>query len=279
MFADYLDETNPKPNSEANVKKSIRFTLLSVLLLAAYLLSACAGVASQGSSPSKGSKVQAEVAFTGTVEAIDGNQWIVNGQVVTVDSKTALGPNVKVGDLVKVEGSLGQGGALVAARIETSGSDDVISTPDVSSTPSPDASGTPDASSTPDPLVSSTPSALDDGGNEVFGTVEAIGADSVTINDQMYQLSVLTEFKDVLAIGDLVKVHLVFNADGTVTVREIEKSTGLGVDDHSGSDDGTNHDANDDHRQDGSGHDSSDDHHGGDSGDDHGDDYGGSSGG
>lgn len=72
---------------------------------------------------------------------------------------------------------------------------------------------------------------LDDD-SEIFGLVEAITDDSVTIGGVTYLLANFTEFKDIISVGDQVKIHVIVNSDGTLTIREIERSSG-GDDDNS----------------------------------------------
>lgn len=264
-----------------------RFKMLSFFLVAAYLLAACGGTLPGSAISAKGPKVEADVvAFTGIVNAINGTEWTVNGQNFILGPQASLDPNIVVGDEVRVEANVSADGAVIAMKVESSKNDDILLTPsvDASSTPepvstaSPVASASPEASSTPDP---SSNQAAGVNENEVFGTVQALTANTVTINGVAYSLANFTEFKDTISVGDQVKLHVMVNADGTFTVREIEKSLGFAddnslSDDHSnsnGSDDGPNHDLNDDHSNlssiDGS-HSGSDDH-GNDSGsDDHG---------
>ena len=253
-----------------------RFKLFSFVLVVAYLLSACGGVAlqSEAAAPAPGPKVGANiVAFTGTVEDISGSQWTVGGQPFTLDAQALLDPNIAVGDEVKVEANVLEDGAVVAMKVESTKADDIVSTPSAdsvaSSTPDPVATSSPDAGSTPD--ASSSPDApTPQAGvneNEVFGTVEALTATTITVNGVTYNLTNSTEFKDALAVGDTIKLHVTFNADGTVTVREVEKSD-ASFDDNGASgnsDDGPTHDANDDHGNDDDSDDSNDDH-GGNSG-------------
>jgi Domain of unknown function (DUF5666) len=264
-----------KFSSEASMKTINRFKVLSFFLIAAYLLAACGGTLPSSAVPAKGPKVEASiVAFTGIVEAINGTQWTVSGQTLTLDPQVSLDPNIQVGDSVKVEGNVSADGSVIALKVESPVRDDAVSALSVDASSTPDPVGTPsaDVSSTSDPA--STPAA----GNaqyEIFGAVEAITTDTITINGVTYNLTQgLTEIKDILAVGDQVKLHVILNADGTFTVREIEKSATTTVDDHSsnsnGSDDGANHDVNDDNSNssnsngsdDGSNHDSNDDHGG-----------------
>jgi hypothetical protein len=189
-------------------------------------------------------------------------------------------PNIAVGDQVKVEANVSADGSVVALRVESTAADDpaaAVSMPtveaDSNSTPDPAATSSPDTnvSNSSDP---SSTQAAPASQNEIFGTIEAITADTITVNGVTYNLAQgFTEIKDSLAVGNQVKVHVILNADGTFTIREIEKSVGTSVDDNSsnlnGSDDGANPPINDDNSNssgngsdDGPNHDSNDDHGG-----------------
>ncbi|HLO29127.1 MAG TPA: DUF5666 domain-containing protein [Anaerolineales bacterium] len=218
-----------------------RFKVLSFFLVFAYLLAACGGTLSQASTTAKGPKVQANVvAFTGIVEAMNGTEWTIGGQKMTLDPQAALDPNIAVGDEVKVKASVIPGGAVVALKIESSASSPGASAiSGLSGAPSPDVSNASDAAA-PQVAVANE--------NVVSGMVEAIQGDTITVSGVTYNLAAFTEFKDALTVGDQVKIHVTVNADGTFTVREIEKSA-ASFDSHtnlSSSNDGMNHDANDD---------------------------------
>lgn len=241
------------------MKSLSRFRMFSLFLVMAYLLAACGGTLPQAATSAKGPKAEANtiVSFTGVVESVNGTEWTISGQEVTLDPQASLDPNIRVGDDVKVEAGIATNGTVVALKIESSKNDDTVSTPSADSTS--------DGSE-------SRPQSSDINGNEVFGAVEALTADTITVNGVTYDLTNSTEIKDMLAVGDQVKLHVTINADGTVAVREIEKSV-ASLDNNSnpgGSDDGPNHDANDNHSKgngsdDGPNHDSNDDH-GGNSG-------------
>lgn len=250
-----------------------RFKVLSFFLVAAYLLAACGGTLPTGPASAQGLKVKPNiVAFTGIVEAMDGAEWTVGGQKITLDPQVSLDPNIALGDQVKVEANVLADGAVVALKVESSGQDDSVSTP------SADASSTLEQADTSSPAASTpfAPQAANVNENEVFGTVQALTANTITVNGVTYALTNSTEFKDALSVGDQVKLHVSLNADGTLTVREAELSAGV-FDDNtnaSGSDDGLNHDANDDNSNNNSNDDSDDD-----DSNDNGDDHGGSGGG
>jgi len=120
------------------------------------------------------------------------------------------------------------------------------------------------ASSTPIvPVTGATPQS----GNEVeiFGVVESMTETAITINGVTYNIVAdLTEFNDVISVGDQVKIHVILNADGTFTIREIELSLG---DDNGNNNDNTNVNSNDDNGND-NGVNSNDDNNNANSNDD-----------
>ncbi len=255
-----------------------RFTLVSLLLVGAYVLSACGGTLPQSSQTEVAPKVQAkEVVFTGILEAMNGNEWIVSGQKVTVDPAAALDPNITVGMIVKVEGQVSADGVVTALKIETSSVTDdnandanANTDDDNANVNSNDDNSNGDNSNDDNGSDDNSNSSADDE-TEVFGVVDAITADSITISGVTYFFAEFTEIKDAIAIGDTVKIHVIVNADGTFTIREIEKSDDLG--DDNGNDDNSNTgDGNDNSDDDNGNDDNSDDDNGNGDDDDNGND-------
>ncbi len=227
------------------MKKSTHYLAFLVLTLAAYVLSACGGALpaqpAAPSGPATGQKVQAApVAFLGVVEAMNGDQWVVSGQTVAVDPKMLQDPAIKVGDKVRVEGTVGQDGRLVATRIEPAAPAFSVSALDAT-TSTPDPMSTPDSTATPDPTTDI---------NEVIGVLEAISDTSITVNGQVYLLTPASEIKDLLAVGDLVKVHYQVAVDGSFVVVEVSLSDSMGNDNSNGNsnvnDQNSNGNTNDD---------------------------------
>lgn len=252
------------------------YAVMSLLMLGAYLLSACSGTIPQPADSVEIPNVQAnEVVFTGVVEAITASQWTISGQPVSVDVSTTVDPNIQVGDIVKVEASVGQDGVVVAAKVEASSANDDNANSNSSNDNASNANDN-TANSNDSQVDGNSNSANDNGNNsnvagEIVGVVQAITIDSITINGISYDLASFTEFNDVIAVGDQVKIHVIANADGTFTIREIEKSIGPGADNSNAnsndngnandSDDGANGNSNDDGNN---GNDNDDDDHGGD---------------
>ena len=145
------------------MKKSMRYVVLSVLMVAVYSLSACSGaIPSLATGRSGAPKVQADtVAFTGMVETMNGNQWVVGGKTVSVDA-SLVSSNIQVGDTIRVEGKAGLDGMIVATSVKPYSPNSATETSDPSATvePSetPGPSETAEPSDTPDPSQTVEPS-------------------------------------------------------------------------------------------------------------------------
>lgn len=243
------------------MQKSYRF-LLSALILGAFLLSACSGAVPQQDDSSGGSAgtQSSEVVFTGTVQSMGGAQWLISGQSVEVDGSTAVDSSIQVGDIVRVEANVSQDGIVLALKIESSRPDDDSNDNDANSNDdnanangdggnmNDNINGADDNSNANANTNANSNDGMDDD-SEIFGVVESITADSITIGGVTYTIASFTEFKDIISVGDQVKIHVIVNADGTLTIREIEKSTGGGDDNsningNSNDDDGPNGNSN-----------------------------------
>lgn len=245
------------------MQKSYRF-LLSALVLGAFLLSACSGaVPQQDDSPGGSAGTSSEVVFTGTVQSMGGAQWLISGQSVEVDSSTAVDSSIQVGDIVRVEANVSQEGAVLAMKIESSSpgddsnANDANSNDDNANTNGDDGNANENTNGVDDNSNANTNANSNDvmSGSEIFGLVESITADSITIGGVTYTIASFTEFKDIISLGDQVKIHVIVNADGTLTIREIEKSSGSDDDNsningNTNDDDGSNGNSNDDNSND-----------------------------
>ena len=277
------------------MKKINRSMFFSVLVVLAYVLSACSGapaVQSGDDQSSQSGQVQ-EVVFTGTVDSMGGGQWTVSGQAINVDGATSVDANIVVGDNVKVEARVSQDGSVTAVSIETSGADDTNANSNDDNQNDSNTNANDNTSNSNDNQADNSNSANsnDDNSNgngndnsstgsdqEVSGLVEAITTDSITINGVVYMLADFTEFKDLIAMGDQVKIHVIVNADGTFTIREIERTAGTGIggdnSNGNGSDDNSNVNSNSNGNDDNGNDDNSNDDNGNDdnSNDDNGND-------
>lgn len=107
------------------MKKQSQYLLILAVLFA-MMLSACGGTAATEAETSAGSNkpLPSLVQFTGVIDAIDGDQWTVNGQVITVDPAVVRDGTFKIGDTVKVEGEVQADGTLTVTRVELPSGDD-----------------------------------------------------------------------------------------------------------------------------------------------------------
>lgn len=243
--------------------KAIKY-LRAAIVLTGILLSACAPAAnSTAPTNGGGGKGLADVMVSGVIESINGDQWVVNGQTIQVDSSVLRDGSFTVGDRVKVEASMSDDGTVIAQRVETSSAADSVET--ATSAPD-DSSSSSNASATPQAPI------LDDKGNEALGTVEIMTDTSITMDGQTYTFAPGVEIKGDIVAGSTVKLHFTVNADGTSSVTEIELADATQVNDDKSIDYSSTHDVNDDHggtttsSDDGTNHDSNDDHGGSNSG-------------
>jgi len=116
---------------------------------------------------------------------------------------------------------------------------------------------------------------------EFNGVVDAITDTSIVIDGVEYNLADFTEIKDLVTVGDQVKIHVIVNADGTFTISEIELSSGDDDDDDNSNsnlnsndndDDSNDNSDDDDNSNDSNSNDDDDDDDDDDSGNDNDDD-------
>ena len=69
---------------------------------------------------------------------------------------------------------------------------------------------------------SSSSSTMDDDEIEIVGIVTGITTDTITVSDTVIAITPETEFKDEVAVGDMVKVEAFYADDGTLTARKVE---------------------------------------------------------
>jgi hypothetical protein len=267
---------------EEKMKQSIRVLML-VMALSVILLSACGGTASTP-SPAAAKVEAAEVAFTGVIESMNGTQWVVNGQTVTVDPAVVQNGPFKVGDTVKVEAKVAADGSVTVTRVETPGAPDNSNSANSNDANSNDANSNSansnDANSNDGNSNDGNSNGglvLDNNGSEAYGPVDAITTDTVTIGGQVFKIANGAEIKSQIQAGNFVKVHFILNADGTMSITQIETwdPSLVGTNDNSNSN--LNNNTNDDHGN--SNSNTNDDHgnsnSGGDSNSNGNDDHGG----
>ncbi len=123
---------------------------------------------------------------------------------------------------------------------------------------------------------------IDNSSTEAFGNVESITLTEVVIGGQAFSVANGAEFKNQIQAGDFVKVHFSLNADGTMSITEIEiwdpalvtndnsnSNTNTSLDDNGNASNSNDDNGNDSNSNDDNGNDSnSNDNKGGNSNDD-----------
>jgi hypothetical protein len=111
------------------------------------------------------------------------DQWTVNGIDVLLTDETEIKGEFRLGDMVKIEVEMDEGGSPIAFEID---------------------------------LVHDTDEF------EFFGIVEEITDELWVIGEHSVLITPFTEIKGPIVVGDMVKVHASFNAEGELVAREIE---------------------------------------------------------
>lgn len=130
-----------------------------------------------------------KVKFSGVVESIGGDSWIIGGYTVAVDSNTEIDDGIDVGDRVKVEARLLPDNSLMAIKIrlaELPGDSDKV---------------------------------------KFSGVVEAMG-DVWMIGGQAVSVDAHTKIKGAIEIGDVVKVKASRQPDGSLLADQIKLAHG-----------------------------------------------------
>jgi len=242
-------------------------SIIVLFVFASLILGACAGAAS--SAVGGGKPEASTTAYTGTIESITGSQWVVNGQVITVDATVVHDGPFNVGDVIKVEVVANADGTFTVTRVEVPTQEDLAQLPgsvddnsndasddiddDINDDHGGDVNGNDDSSNSSG--VSNGNGGNSDGSLETVGVLQEITASSITVDGVTYTLVTGAEVKGPIQVGDTVKIHFQPNPDGTFSVREVTPFDPNSA----GSDDNGNDDSSDDNGVDDNSNDATDD--------------------
>lgn len=179
--------------------KNSRNIFVAVLIVISILLSGCGAALPAGAEANAQSDGSTQVEFAGTIEAINGNQITVDGKTFEVTDASLLA-GFAVGDSVQFSATVGADGLVKLEGVEAF-----------------QASSSESNSSESEGSSSSSQS-----GPGFVGAVEAISGNQWTIGGQTFIVTNASEFSASLVVGDLVKVELIPNPDGTFTIREMK---------------------------------------------------------
>jgi hypothetical protein len=216
------------------LKKTYYFITIGILSLAMTFLAACNAALPAGAKASiSADGKSAQVEFTGTVNSIGANQWVVSGQKLMISPHSIVNGTIVVGNTVKVSATVTSDGAVTADKIEpVSGSSTIFALADSlatiapsetvnpSATTDPLVTVTPGPSITPGPTV--TPSSTKEDVEDFSGVVEMISTVSWQVSGKVFIVNGQTVIKGNILVGDKVEVHFLNNGDGSFTAIKIE---------------------------------------------------------
>ncbi len=181
------------------MKQLNRFWLIPALMGAALFLGACAGALPAGlklppelaTGAAQVKSSDPVIELTGSVEAMAANSWTVGGKVVSIGPATDIRGNFGLGDNVKVQAGIAEDGTLAAEEIDAA-----------------------------------EHSSEDQGKHlgqelEFKGTISAMAADSWTVDTKIVMITPDTKIQGTFIVGDMVKVHAFFDANGNLVARVI----------------------------------------------------------
>jgi hypothetical protein len=184
-----------------------------------------------------------EVEFTGSIESIQPNAWIVGGLAVQVEATTSIVGTPQINRLAEVKGATGPSG-LRASSITIESAGEIDSTPEAEGTTTPEVkastetpeptstleptetaapTGTPQPTRTPRPLVTSRPTATAEPVEVEFtGGVQAIDAATWNIDGTTIDVNANTEIRGSINVGQRVKVKAQRQGNGQLIATRIE---------------------------------------------------------
>jgi hypothetical protein len=145
--------------------------------------------------------------FTGVVESINSDNWVIAGKTFAVTSQTEIKGAIAIGDPVKVHVFTASDGTMTVSEIEL-------------------AAGAINSGNSGNGM------SADD--MKLTGILEQIGLDQYVIGGQVVLITPQTILDSNLVIGSMVKVELIVNPDGTLTAKEIETINGSKSDGNQG---------------------------------------------
>ncbi|HKZ84705.1 MAG TPA: DUF5666 domain-containing protein [Anaerolineae bacterium] len=187
---------------------------------------------------------EAEVEFSGVIESIQPNVWVVSGVPVAIDGRTGVEGDPQIGRRAQVRGRT-RNGLLVAASIVVEAGAEPAPEPTVEPTPEPSATPAPQNTPTPTPALRVThipapspspvatrhPTATPEPSEIRFqGVVEQADAQSWTISGLVVEVNAATEFVNDPTVGSRVEVRALSYPDGRLVALRIERIDGGGDD-------------------------------------------------
>jgi hypothetical protein len=193
---------------------------------------------------------QSEVEFTGTIEAMQPNAWIVSGLVVQLGPDTQIVGTPQINRMAEIRGVTGPNGLRASSiSIESSGEPEVTSTPEAAETPeateTPELAETPAPTATPQPTTTRQPAPTprptavpqptdtpQPAEVDFSGSVDSINQQTWIIDGTTIAVTGDTEITGSINVGQRVKVKALRLGNGQLLATHIELADGGNVGDH-----------------------------------------------
>ncbi len=201
---------------------------------------------------------ETEVQFSGPIESIQPDAWVIGGLVVRIDAQTQISGQPQIDRLADVRGLTGRTGlralSITLELMAQSTPESPTATPEPTRTPAPTA--TPNPIETPQPTEEPRPTREPQPTAtpvppakpvtiEFTGSVNSQAADSWNIDGATVALDGNTVLKGNIGVGQRVTVQALRYANGRLLAIRIELIT---EDDGGGVDNGQNGNTNDDNQ-------------------------------
>jgi hypothetical protein len=149
--------------------------------------------------------------FTGTVESIEGREWVVGGARLEVPRGTPIDDGIRLGARALVSVRVDDEGQWIARRISLIGP------------LPPPPTATPRPSSTPEPLFTEDNEQQEEEGEEIEldGALESIGGSSWVVAGRQVLIGSDTEIEGHPDVGDRLRVWGVLQAGGVILAERI----------------------------------------------------------
>jgi hypothetical protein len=185
---------------------------------------------------------KSEVEFSGKIESMQTNAWVISGLVVQLDKTTTISGEPTIDRSVDVRGRTTADGLFAASIVIESpaSTPEPTDTPQLSPTNTPQP--TPRSTDTPEPptIEPTEPPTAEPAEIEFTGTVDTISTSAWTIDGITVGIDANTEIRGSISVGQRVKVTALRLVAGQLMAQRIELLTGGGDNQNNNSNDNEN---------------------------------------
>lgn len=178
------------------MNKIARLSVFSLVFMVGIFLAGCGSIPDGAEIKVNADGNSTQVEFTGIVDSIAADQWMVAGQTLVITPLTVLDATIDAGDMLKAHATVILDGTVTVDSI-------AFYTPEPPSPPEADHTS--------------------HGKEALFiGLVEAIAPETWVVSGRTFAITPQTEIKDGILVGDTVLMKALNNVDDTFTATLIK---------------------------------------------------------